>query len=148
MKKRLPELRLETDPTPAQSAFLDERLYEFNSRATRISDGLGLAFFARDERDEIVAGLNGHTWGGCCEIRQVWVHESLRGHGLGRRLLEAAEAEARRRGCSQIVLSTHSFQAPGLYRKLGFELCATLEDYPRGHRHHLFRKPLRAPDGG
>ncbi len=72
------------------------------------------------------------------------MHESLRRQGLGRALLRAAEAEARQRGCGQIVLTTHSFQAPDLYRRLGFELIATVQDYPRGHQHLLFRKQINS----
>ena len=137
-----PELVMRTDPTPAEIAFLEDRLYEFNSKATGIVDALDLAVFGHDAQGEIVAGLCGHTWGGCCEIRQVWVDEQNRGQGIGRRLLEVAEAEARRRGCVQIVLATHSFQAPGFYRKLGFELVDRLPDYPRGHEHLRLRKVL------
>ena len=136
------ELVVRVDPTPAEIDFLEQRLYEFNSQATGIVDALGLAVFARDARGEVVAGLCGHTWGGCCEIRQVWVHETHRGQGIGRRLLELAETEARRRGCFQIVLATHSFQAPEFYRKLGFEIVGSVPDYPRGHRHLHLRKTL------
>jgi diacylglycerol kinase (ATP) len=59
-------------------------------------------------------------------------------------LLEEAEAEAVRRGCFQLILTTHSFQAPELYRKLGFESVAELPDYPRGHAQLLFRKRIQA----
>ena len=138
-----PELVMRTDPTPAEIDFLEDRLYEFNSKATGIVDALGLAVFGRNVQSEIVAGLCGHTWGGCCEIRQVWVNEKDRGQGIGRRLLEVAEGEARRRRCFQIVLATHSFQARGFYRKLGFEIVDSLPDYPRGHEHLRLRKVLR-----
>ena len=134
------------EASAAEIAFLEDRLYEVNAERTGFHDGAGLAIFVRDAAGAIRAGLAGHTWGGCCEIRQVWVHESLRGRGLGRRLLEAAEAEARRRGCAQIVLSTHSFQAPGLYRKLGFAQVCALEDYPRGHAQLFFCKRLAEGD--
>ncbi len=137
-----PELVMGTDPTPAEIDFLEHRLYEFNAQATGISDAQGIAVFGRDAQGEVVAGLCGHTWGGCCEIRQVWVHEKHRGQGMGRRLLELAEKEARRRRCVQIVLATHSFQAPGFYRKLGFEIVDSLADYPRGHQHLRLRKRL------
>jgi GNAT superfamily N-acetyltransferase len=138
-----PELVIRTDPTPAEIGLLEDRLYEFNAKTTGIGDALGLAIFERDDQDEVVAGLCGHTWGGCCEIRQLWVHEKVRGLGIGRRLLELAEREARRRDCFQIILATHSFQAPGFYLRLGFEIVASVPEYPRGHQHLHLRKVLR-----
>ena len=135
-------LVIRTDPTLEEIDFLEDRLYEFNSRVTGIVDALGLAVFGRDAHGEVIAGLCGHTWGGCCEIRQLWVHERYRRQGIGHRLLDIAETEARRRGCSQIVLATHSFQAPEFYRKLGFHIVDSVPDYPVGHQHLRLRKTL------
>src|SRR6478736_1655555 len=130
------------DPSSADVEFLEDRLYEFNAGATGIADGRLLGVFLRDESRNIVAGAAGHTWGETCELRQVWVAPAVRGRGLGRRLIEEAEAEAVRRGCRQLVLSTHSFQAPEFYQKLGFEIVLELPDYPRGHSHLVLRKRL------
>jgi GNAT superfamily N-acetyltransferase len=141
-----PEFVIDTDPAPEQVQYVEDRLYEFNSRVTGITDGEGLAIFVRDDREHIVAGICGHTWGGYCEIRQFWVEESQRGQGLGTRLLGAAEHEARRRGCGQIFLATFTFQAPAFYMKRGFEILATLDDYPVGHQNILLRKRLDASD--
>lgn len=138
----IPELVMGMDPTPAEVDFLEQRLYEFNSQTTGIADALGISAFARDAHGEVVAGLGGHTWGGCCEIRQIWVHANHRGQGIGRRLLGLAETEARRRGCFQMVLATYSFQAPEFYCSLGFEVVGSLPDYPRGHQHLQLRKAL------
>ncbi len=142
-----PELRFEDEPTPGDVAFLEDRLYEQNVAATGQADGRWLALFVRADDGAIQAGLCGSTWGGCCEIRQVWVHEGLRRRGLGARMLAAAEAEARRRGCTQMVLTTHSFQAPEFYRRYGFEEVSRLDDYPRGHAHIQLRKRLAPRDG-
>ena len=136
------EFVINTEPTPDQVQYLEDRLHEFNSHVTGITDGEWLAILVRDERDRIVAGICGNTWGGCLEIRQFWVEESRRRQGLGTRLLGAAEQEARRRGCRQILLMTFSFQAPAFYAKHGFEVVATVDDHPRGHRNLLLRKRL------
>src|SRR5262245_59586388 len=101
--------------------FLTERICEVNAKASGFFDGLLLAACVRSDAGDIVAGFNGYTWGGCCELTNVWVHERCRGQGLGTLLLRAAEAEAVARGCRQIVLATHSFQAPGFYERMGYE---------------------------
>lgn len=139
------EFVINTDPTPDQVQYLEDRIYEFNSSVTGIKDGEWLAIFVRDERDRIVAGICGNTWGGCLEIRQFWVEESRRKKGLGTRLLGAAEQEARRRGCTQVLLMTFSFQAPAFYARHGFEVVANVDDHPHGHRNLLLRKRLGEP---
>ena len=121
------------NPPPDLVSELDDRIYEFNVSATGIADGRLLAILVKDSQGALMAGLSGHTWGGTCEIRLLWVAEDGRGHGLGARLLQTAEAEARSRACDQIVLSTHSFQAPGFYAKCGFVEVGRVHDYPRGH---------------
>jgi ribosomal protein S18 acetylase RimI-like enzyme len=130
------------EPRDEDVRFLEDRLYEYNVEATGLADGRGLGVFVRDDGGAIAAAAAGHTWGGTCEIKQVWMRPELRRQGLGRRLLAAAEAEARRRGCRQILLTTFDFQAPRFYQKLGFTVVAELADYPAGHRHLLLRKRL------
>ena len=102
------------DPTPDEVQYLEDRIDEFNSSATAIADGELLAFFVH-ECDRIMAGICGNTWGGPCELGQSRVEESQRQRGLGTKLFQAAEQEAQRRGSTQIVLMTFSFQAPTFY---------------------------------
>jgi GNAT superfamily N-acetyltransferase len=139
---RTPELVLETTPAPEDVQYLEDRIYEFNSAATGITDGRWLAILVRDGDRRIVAGICGNSWGGCLEIRQFWVEESRRGQGLGTKLFSAAEKEARRRGCRQILLTTFSFQAPAFYARRGFEVAAVMDDHPHGHKNLLLRKRL------
>ena len=133
------------EPTPDDIQYLEDRIYEFNSTVTGITDGEWLAFLLRNESGRIIAGICGNTWGGTCEIRQFWVEESQRHRGLGRMLYGAAEQEARKRDCTQILLMTFSFQALTFYDRNGFEVVTTIEDHPRGHRNYLMRKRLGHP---
>ena len=133
---------LDENPSDSDVHFLDDRINEYNVTRTGIADGKILSYFMRDENGAIVAGLYGWTWGGCCEIRYLWVRDDLRNHGYGRALMQAAEKEAVTRGCGQIVLDTHSFQAPEFYQRLGFTIVGTHLDYPHGHRKHYLSKAL------
>jgi len=117
-------------------------LHEFNFESTGYRDGRSLSCFLRNADGVLVAGIDGFTWGGYGRIEYLWVDASLRGQGIGTRLLSAAENEARRRGCLKVVLDTHSFQAPELYRSLGYEEVGTTLDTPIGFSQTLFEKSL------
>jgi len=123
------------------AARLEDELYAFNQDVTGYRDGVDLAFKLEDEGG-LAAGIAGYTWGGLCEIKQLWVREDRRGGGLGEALVRAAVGEARARGCSGLILTTHSFQAPDFYAKLGFETVAVIEDKPPGHTEHVLRLRL------
>ena len=83
---------------------------------------------------EVIGGLAGETVYGWLSIQSLFVPEHLRGQGLGRALMQRAEAEALRRGSIGIVVNTFSFQARPFYERLGFSHFGTLEDCPPGHR--------------
>jgi len=133
---------VEDNPRPEDKAFLNERLYEFNAKVTGVDDGRWLAAFIRDDAGEIVAGLHGWTWGGTAYVDTLWLRGDLRRKGLGSRLLAAAEEEAVRRGCHVLQLSTHSYQAPGFYRRLGYEEIGALPGWPADTTRFFFSKSL------
>ena len=70
------------------------------------------------------------------------VRDGWRGQGLGTRLLAAAEAAARGRGCHDVWLDTFSFQALPFYEQHGYVVFGTLENYPTGHERYFVRKSL------
>jgi GNAT superfamily N-acetyltransferase len=136
--------QIEVEPAPGDIRFLEDRLYDYNVEQTGLDDGKWLSIFVRDEKGEIVAGLHGWTWCGACRVQTLWVHKDLRHQGFGRRLLAAAEQEARARGCEQILLDTFSFQAPLFYQQMGYEVTSVVEGFPRRpHSEYHLRKTLR-----
>lgn len=132
-------------PSTQELEFLEDRLYEFNAAQTGQDDGQLFAFLIRNEQQEIVAGISGWTWAQACEIRELWVHSTWRGQDYGSQLLQAAEQEARTRGCQLILLNSYSFQAPGFYQKFGYKLEWRLSDFPPGHQLCYLVKRLTGP---
>ncbi len=122
--------------------FLEDRLYEHNSEKTDRDDGRLFSRVVRDGEGGIAAGVAGWTWAGVCEITQLWVGATLRGKGIGRTLLQAAEAEAAAQGCRRVLVRTYSFQAPSFYEKCGYRIEQVIEDFPPGHRYFTLMKSL------
>ena len=86
--------------------------------------------------------MYGWIFGGTGEIALLWVREDQRKRGLGSQILAGAEAKARELGCRQMVIRTHSFQAPEFYRRHGYRQLLEVDGYPNGHTWLVFRKAL------
>jgi len=78
------------------------------------------------------------------DIKRMWVAPSVRGLGIGRRLLAELEARAARRGASVVRLETNKAltEAIAMYRSLGYVEVEPFNDEP--YAHHWFEKRLRA----
>jgi GNAT superfamily N-acetyltransferase len=133
------EVSATDSPTAADTDLVFRHLVGFNEARTGPASAHELAVFARSGT-EIVAGLVGFTHWNWLHIRYLWVAEALRHHGLGRRLVLAAEREARSRGCEHAHLDTFSFQAVPFYERLGYSVFGCLEDYPPGHTKVFLQK--------
>jgi ribosomal protein S18 acetylase RimI-like enzyme len=66
-------------------------------------------------------------------ITEFFVLEEYRRQGIGRRLLEAAEAELSKRGITHFHLSTDESNAAALalYRSVGYELTSVMLEKDR-----------------
>ena len=99
-------LDIEDDPSDADVEVLPRRLEDFNeSRWPGHQPWKPLGVFVRD-RESVVAGLVGETYCGWLFIRYLWVSDSLRGQGIGRKLMAGGEvgrwsAAATRRGSTR-----------------------------------------------
>lgn len=79
------------------------------------------------------------------EIKRMWVAGSVRGLGVGRRLLEALEARARQLGLRVLRLETNRalVEAQALYRASGYREVAPFNEEP--YAHHWFEKSCSEP---
>src|SRR6185295_18888973 len=95
-------------------------------------------------RDEPVGcGAVKHHPGQVSDIKRMWVAESARGFGLGRRLLEHLEGLAREHGSREARLETGDVlgEAIALYRSAGYREVAPFNEEPFADR--WFAKALR-----
>jgi GNAT superfamily N-acetyltransferase len=111
-------------------------------RIGNVELGRPLRIFIRDKADKVVGGVVANCFGGWVFIALLWIEKSLRNRGYGTRLMQMLEAEAASCGCRYAHLDTYSFEARPFYERLGYEVFATLEDYPIGHRKYFLKKPL------
>lgn len=114
--------------------FIHNGLRHYNREFVEMSHG-SLYVFLRERGGELVGGLLGDTYSGWLAINIVWIDERYRGRHLGERMIDAAEEEARRRGCRHVQLDTFSFQARPFYEKLGYRVYGSLADFPTGSGH-------------
>ena len=80
--------------------------------------------------DPIGCGAVKHHPGAVTDIKRMWIAESARGLGLGRRLLEHLEGLARERGSREARMETGDVlpEAIALYRSAGYEEVAPFND--------------------
>ncbi|MGZ4165817.1 MAG: GNAT family N-acetyltransferase [Solirubrobacteraceae bacterium] len=86
--------------------------------------------------EAIGCGAVKHRPGGPSDIKRMWVAESARGLGLGRRLLATLEQLARDSGARVAQLETNDAltEAIALYRSAGYGEVPAFNDEPFAHR--------------
>lgn len=96
-----PKLTLTDAPAPAIRTALVDPLARFNDAQAGPQHGYRpLVITVSDpDTEAIVGGLWGNTAYSHLQIELLFLPDSLRGAGLGRRLMLDAETEAMRRGC-------------------------------------------------
>lgn len=140
-----------TSAVGGADAELDEHLSReldvVNAAATPgIAAAQELTVRITDAAGDLVAGISGWTWGVAAGIAMTWVRADVRGARLGARLLTDFEAEALRRGCTHVFVTSFTFQAPAFYERHGYVEFARWRDVPRtGEADVHLRKDLPGP---
>ncbi|MGZ6696536.1 MAG: bifunctional helix-turn-helix transcriptional regulator/GNAT family N-acetyltransferase, partial [Solirubrobacteraceae bacterium] len=105
----------------------------------RPPDGVLLVAYLRAQ--PVGCGALKHREGAASEIKRMWVAESARGLGLGRRLLVELEARAAEAGVRVVRLDTNHVltEAIAMYRSAGYVEVPAFND---GFADHWFEKRL------
>ena len=135
-------LTVTATPGADELAAIGEALARFNDADVGPSGRQPLAVVVRDEAGTIVAGISGYTAWGWLYVQWLWVSEARRGEGLAGRMLDAAESEARLRGCHGAYIDTFIPVALKTYKRAGYVPFGQLEDFPAGRTRTFFQKRL------
>ena len=136
------DLTIVFDQAGTDAQFVRDKLDFYNVGVTGLSTYYPVHLFLKNGRGETMGGLLASVWGGWMRISYLWLDEAVRGTHWGTQLMDRAEAYARERDCHSVELDTHSFQARPFYERRGYEVFATLDDYPKGHKKFFLRKKL------
>lgn len=135
------EYKITSDISSQDIEEIYDHLKEFNLSKLECSEIIPLGIFKEDTSENKLAGLIGETFGNWLSIKYLWVSKELRGKGIGRAMLQAAETEARMRGARYAFIDTFSFQAPEFYVRHGYKQVFVLKEYPyTGSRYYYIKE--------
>ncbi|BFL62748.1 MAG: GNAT family N-acetyltransferase [Roseomonas mucosa] len=138
-----PRLLVTDTITPEMEAVIGGGLNAFNDAVTGQADRQPVAVVARDPgTGAILGGATGRSSLGLLFLDLFYLPPECRGAGLGSAILQAFEAEGRRRGCVAAVLYTISFQAPGFYERHGWRRFGEVACLPPGTSRIFLSKTL------
>ena len=133
------EMKFAQDADMAVLEGLGNNIYE---HLGSVELGKPIKIFLQDQSGKVMGGVIADCFGGWVYISLLWVDKALRNLGYGTQLIQMVETEAIQLGCRHAHLDTYSFEARPFYERLGYELFATLNDYPPGYKKYFLMKRL------
>lgn len=141
----MPDLNFETTvgrPKAKDYKVISDGMLSYHAKRGHVRRSEVINIFLKDKCKKVRGGIIATVlWNGI-EINSLWVEESLRDKGLGRKLVAAVEKEGRIRGCNFSYTNTFTWQAPEFYMKLGYKPYGKLRNFPPGSALTYFFKDL------
>ena len=91
-------LTVTAEPSADDLTIVGQGLTDFNTQDVGPAERVPLTVLVRDETGAVRGGISGYTAWGWLYVKWLWLDAGLRGQGLAAQMLDAAEAEALRRG--------------------------------------------------
>ncbi len=129
-----------------EGSIIDAGLGASNEASAPLQNVVPLSCFVRESTGTVIGDIIGRTWGRCCELQQLWVNPDYRRNWIGRRLVQEFHERAENRGCKTFYLETFSFQAPSLYRSLGYETRLELHGFSADVVKYVMVRDVHEPD--
>jgi ribosomal protein S18 acetylase RimI-like enzyme len=130
------------EPNPEDKQVMVDGLLAHHAKNGHPRKSETFSIFLKDQNEKVLGEvIVTFLWNGMA-INSLWVDESIRKQGWGRKLMEAVEKEGKVHGCTVAYTDTFPWQAPGFYEKLGYSLYGKLDDFPKGFALSYYSKKL------
>ncbi|WHA41960.1 GNAT family N-acetyltransferase [Agrobacterium larrymoorei] len=136
------EIELSDGANDDAKAAILSALKSYNINRFGPAEWKDLIIALKDDDGTVIGGLAGQTAKGWLYTRLLFIPEELRGQGLGPKLLNMAEDEARQRGCKGAYIDTMNPDALALYKRCGYTIFGQIEDYGDGIAMTYLKKSL------
>lgn len=128
-------------PSSENDGILINRLFKYETEELLHDVPKHISIYLQDENQRIVGGILIWIHSESIYIPTVWIDKDLRKHGFGKKLLQAAEEEGRKRGCKFVTLDANFESAP-FYIKQGYYIIGEIKSFIFDHTKTYFRKSL------
>lgn len=102
-----------------------------------------LNWLAYNTENTLVGALTADLLWDWIYIDELWVDESLRGQGFGKKLMKQVEEYTASEDLQGVWLWTQSWQAAEFYKQMGYQEFTQFPDFPKGHSRIGFRKRIK-----
>lgn len=124
----------------------EEVLYHGISERAFQAKGLSpirpFSIFIKDQKEQVLGGASGTLFYGSLYVDSLWVDETLRNQGWGKKLMYEAEKIGREHGALFVTLNTMDWEALPFYQKLGYSIEFTRTGYEKDSKMFMLRKNL------
>jgi GNAT superfamily N-acetyltransferase len=95
------------------------------------------------DNDQFVGGIYGNFQFEYLFINVLYVDKKYRGKRIASKLMNMMETESLVRGVTNIYLTTFEFQALNFYKKKGYKVVMTIDDFPKDFAEYTLYKKVK-----
>lgn len=140
------KIDLTTDPAEEDVLALSQWLTDFNAKTVnnleKLDEKIKFFVIAKNDDGMVIGGLRGLCYWNTLHIELLWINEEYKGQRLGSKIIFEAEKFAISKGYENAFVDTTSWQARPFYERHGYELVATINNRPKGHKSFYLLKIL------
>lgn len=135
------KLIVDFNPSKDEDAFIQEQLFSYETKKLIKETPTHFSVFLKTKEGKILGGALVWMHTESIYVQAIWIEPTLRGQGLGAKLLQKAENEALKKGCRYATLDSN-YQAVGFYQRLGYKILGEIPNYIFSHSKIYLRKEL------